>query len=396
LCSLAAACGGAERHSEELPAQTAVQKADYAYLCVEAIEEDGSQKGLGVDQNLVEHMDEVMNALPMLQEAGVSLNFIIQAHKLAIPAEMDAVFALVDDAEKRGLSVLPTPVVSADDGYYPNATNFEIVGPVVRELIKQWQARGLEPTMLYIDMEPSRDLVQALSSLDLAKAVPKDHIDRERYAAGVQSYAALVDELHAAGWKVAVTTQASLLADYDDGDDDTRQYFNVILDGPKWDQMDFQLYRSAYTSQVPGLDAFFVYTFGKKALATFPNTRVGVSLGLTHPGPIYPDTPTYKSAASLREDVQAAIAAGFQREQITVYNLKGVLMGPPVCDKLVGCDPSDYHYQANDPGSWFVSAATPVAPEKSATTGALLDQFGLMDKLLDMSEDSQSGGLLGN
>jgi hypothetical protein len=175
-----------------------------------------------------------------------------------------------------------------------------------------------------------------------------------------------------------------------------RQYFNVILDGPKWDQMDFQLYRSAYTSQVPGLDAFFVYTFGKKALATFPNTRVGVSLGLTHPGPIYPDTPTYKSAASLREDVQAAIAAGFQREQITVYNLKGVLMGPPVCDKLVGCDPSDYHYQANDPGSWFVSAATPVAPEKSATTGALLDQFGLMDKLLDMSEDSQSGGLLGN
>jgi hypothetical protein len=365
-------------------------KAAYGFVAVEAIEEDGSQKGLGVDPNLVENMDEVRNALPMLQQAEVSLAFMVQAVKIADKAQMDEVFALVEDAEKRGLQVLPVPVISADDGYFPNAINHAVYIPVVRDLIAQWKSRGLEPTTLFVDMEPPRELVDALGSLELGKAIPAEHIDRKRFIAGVNAYTALVEELHAAGWKVGVTTQATLLADYEDGDDDLRQYFNVVLDGPAWDQVDFQLYRSAYTSQVPGLDAFFVYTFAKKAVERFPNAKVGVNLGLTHPGPIYPETPAHKSSKSLREDVQAALAAGIPRELITVYNLKGVLVGPPVCDKLVGCEPSDYHYQENDPASWLVQADTQ-APEPSATTGALEQQFKLMDGLLDMSEDSQSG-----
>jgi hypothetical protein len=396
-CSLVISCGGAERHTADVPAQPVqVVKAAYGYLAVEAIEEDGSQKGLGVDQNLVEHMDEVSGALPMLEQAQVSIAFMLQAHKLANPAAMDEVFRLIEDANGRGLDVIPLPVLSADDGYFPNAINVDVFVSVTRDMVKQWQERGLKPTTLMVDMEPSRDLVEALSSLELSKAVPKDHIDRARFQQGVQKYSALVEELHAAGWKVGVTTQATLLADYADDDDDMRQYFNVVIDGPAWDQIDFQLYRSAYTSQVPGLDAFFVYEFAKKALAQFPNTPVGVGLGLTHPGPIYPETPTHKHSKSLREDVEAAVAAGIQREHITVYNLKGVLLGPPVCDKLVGCEPSDYHYQTNDVASWFVPPTSNAAPDKAATTGALEMQFDLMDGLLDASEDSQSGGLLSN
>ncbi|HEY6877509.1 MAG TPA: hypothetical protein VI299_05790 [Polyangiales bacterium] len=395
LGALAFGCGAAERHSHEISASSAVPKADYGFLAVEAIEEDGSQKGVGVDPQLVEHMDEVTNALPMLEQAEVSLAFMLQAHKLRDPAAMDEVFSLVEEAQRRGITVVPVPVISADDGYFPNATNFEVFVPVVRELVGQWKARGLAATTLYVDMEPPRELAAALSSLELSKAVPRDHIDRNRYARAVRAYSALVDELHGKGFRVAITTQATLLADYDDGDDDLRQYFNVVIDGPRWDQIDFQLYRSAYTGQVPGLDASFVYTFAKKALAQFPDTRVGVGLGLTHPGPIFPDTPTYKSSKSLREDVQAALAAGLSREQITVYNLKGVLVGPPVCDKLTRCDPEDYHYPANDPARWFVRAEDAKPLERSVSTAALAEQFALMDGLLDMSEGSQSDGLLG-
>jgi hypothetical protein len=67
-----------------------------------------------------------------------------------------------------------------------------------------------------------------------------------------------------------------------------------------------------------------------------------------------------------------------------------------VCDKLAGCEPSDYHYQANDVASWFVPPTGKAAPDKAATTGALEMQFDLMNALLDASEDSQSGGLLSN
>jgi hypothetical protein len=393
-CAVVSACGGAERHNEDVSASpaSAPRPAAYGYIAVEAIEEDGSRKGVGVDPNLVAHLGEVRGALPMLEQAQVSMGFTIQAHKLRDAAKMEEVFALVEDADKRGLEVAPVPVLSADDGYYPNATNATVYTATVRELVRQWKERGLAPTTLFVDMEPPRDLVKAISSLNLLQAVPAEHIDRARFAAGTQAYTQLVDELHREGWRVGVTTQATLLADYDDGDDDLRQYFNVVLDGPAWDQIDFQLYRSAYTSQVPGLDAYFVYSFAKKAIAQFPRSKVGVDVGLTHPGPIYPSTPTYKSGESLREDVQAALAAGIAREQITVYNLKGVLVGPPVCDKLLDCQPSDYHYKANDPSSWLIQTA-PLAPPESPTTAALKQQFALMDGLLDASEGSQSSPL---
>jgi hypothetical protein len=397
------ACGETARHSEDTTSEPAPAqapndtasgpKAAFGYVAVEAIEEDGSRKGLGVAPNLVEHMDEVRAALPMLEQAQVSIAFMLQGHKLRDPAKMDEIFQLVEDAEKRGLEVVPVPVISADDGYYPNATNHAQYIPVVRELVAQWKDRGLEPTTLFVDMEPPRELVTALSSLKLTEAVPRDHIDRMRFAAGADAYTRLVDELHEAGWRVGVTTQGMLLADYDDGDDDLRQYFNVVLDGPAWDQVDFQLYRSAYTSQVPGLESYFVYDFARKAIARFPNAQVGAGLGLTHPGPIYPETPTYDSKA-LREDVQAAQAAGLPRERITVYNLKGVLKGPPKCDKLLGCEPSDYEYGPNDPSSWLVEAPPAVAPKEGLASAALAQQFGLMDRLLDASEGSQGGGLL--
>jgi hypothetical protein len=244
---------------------------------------------------------------------------------------------------------------------------------------------------MFVDMEPPRELTAALTSLDLSKAVPRDHIDRARYAEGVKAYAALADELHAAGWKVAVTTQASLLADYRDDDDDLRQYFNVVLDGVSWDQIDFQLYRSAYTSQAPGLDSYFVYDFARTAIAQFPGSTVGVGVGLTHPGPVFPDTNTFASSKSLREDVQAALAAGVSRERITVYNLKGILLGPPQCDKVLSCKPSEYEYEPNDPRAWFVHAEPDQAPPDALSTKVLWEQLDLMDALLDASEDSQSG-----
>ena len=382
-------CGTSGESTRKEPTG-ALADTSYGFVGVEPIIEDGSKKGVGVAPNLVERMDEIRGALPMLQEAKVSLAMIIQAAKLSDPSESDELFKLVSDAAGRGVQVRPVPVLSADDGYFPNATNVETYVPVVRRLIAAWQEHGLAPNTLVVDMEPPRELSEALASLDLKKAVPKDHIDRERYAKAVGSYAALVDELHQAGWKVGVTTQATLLADYDDGDDDMRQYFNVVLDEVAWDQVDFQLYRSAFARQSPMLDSYFVYDFAKKAGAQFAGTPVGVGLGLTHPGPIFPDTATEDSKA-LRADLEAAVAAGVSRELITVYNLKGILLGPPVCDKVLPCSAADYAYKPNDPRSWFIDAEGGTAPQKSESTTFLWDQFKLMDKLLDASEGSQSG-----
>jgi len=396
-------CGDSDKGKQDDPTQSdaavpnvPVSTASFGFVAVEPIEEDGSNTGVGAAPNLVERYDEVLNALPMLQQAKVSIHFMLQAHKIMDPAKLDAAFSLIEKANASGLTVYPVPVLSADEGYFPNATNVETFVPVVQALVAKYKERGLTPTTMVVDMEPPRELIDALGSLDLGKAVPKDHIDRARYAQGVAAYAALADELHAAGWKVAVTTQASLLADYRDEDDDLRQYFNVVLDEVPWDQVDFQLYRSAYSSQAAGLGSHFVYDFARTAKQQFPNAAVGVGLGLTHPGPVFPETSTLSNSDALTKDVEAAVAAGIAREHITVYNLKGILLGPPKCDKVLSCEESEYKYEANDPAAWFVQASDPKPPSDDLPTKALWEQLDLMDGLLDASEDSQAGGILPN
>ncbi|MDB4989719.1 MAG: hypothetical protein JWN04_4897 [Myxococcaceae bacterium] len=363
-------------------AASALGNTSYGFIAAEPIVEDGSDAGLGIAANLVERMDELSAALPLLQEARVSLVMIVQAIKLQTPAAMEQVFSLVEDAARRGLEVRPVPVLNGDDGYYPNATNIAAFAPLVRNLVAQWKARGLVPTTMVIDMEPPKELTTALASGDLTRAAPAEHVDRSRYAAAVTGYAALADELHRAGWKIAVTTQAQLLADYDDGDDDLRQYFNVVLDGVPWDQLDFQLYRSAYEGLADGLDSYFVYYAAQRAAAQYPGIKVGLGLGLTHPGPVFPDTPTEGSQA-LRADLEAAVSAGVPRELITVYNLKGVLLGPPVCQSVLGCSATEYVYLPNDPHRWFIDASGAQAPAVNSSTAKLWSQFDFMDSVLD-------------
>lgn len=409
LALLAAACGdsddGSKRSTEEDPsvgsdddgtsdvdggnngamsdASTRVPVPDFGAIAVEPIEEDGSDAGVGVAPNLVERLDEIRGALPLLEQAQLKLAFMLQAHRLQEPEEMDAIFKLFEDATARGIEVRPVPVISADEGYFPNAYNHESYGRAVRELVRQWKARGLKPTTLLVDMEPPRELTEALSSLDLVKAAPEEHIDRPRFAKGTQAYVQLVDELHADGFRVSITTQASLLADYRDNDDDLRQYFNVVIEGPAWDELEFQLYRSAYTRQAPGLGPHFVYDFARAAQARFPDKQVGFAIGVTHPGPIFPDTATLGSGEELRKDVAAARAAGVEREHIGVYNLKGVLVGPPKCERVLGCKAEEYVYGTNDPADWLEPWSDKAPPSDSAATDVLWTQLDLMDSLLN-------------
>jgi hypothetical protein len=358
---------------------------DFGFVASEPIEEDGSDAGVGVTPALVERLDEVRGALPLLAQAKLSLSIMVQAHKLDDPRAMEELFAVVEDAVARGIEVRPIPVLSADDGYFPNATNHVRFSEVARELARQWKARGLSPTTLLVDMEPPRELTEALSSLDLSKALPLEHIDRTRYQAGVAAFTALVDALHAEGFRVSMSTQASLLADYRDSDDDLRQYFNVVIEGPAWDELEFQLYRSAFASQAPGLTPHFVYAFASAARARFAVERVGVALGVTHPGPVFPDTPTLGSVSELQKDVAAARAAGIPRERISVYNLKGILLGPPHCDEVLACGASDHRYSDNEPAAWLTPSVNRAPPAASDVTEMLWRQLDLMDGLLDLA-----------
>jgi hypothetical protein len=333
----------------------------------------------------------VVGALPLLAKHHLAIALAIQSHKLADAGAMEAVFRTIEKARASEVEVRPWLLLSFADGYFPSALNADAFAEHTRELLRQWEARGLPPATLVVDMEPSRELQEALSSMNLGDALPRDHVDDDAYVHGRETYAALVDELHEHHWKAQLTTIATLLADYRDDDEDLRRYFNVVMDDVDWDQMDFQIYRSAFSEQAPGLGPHFVYTYVQEALARFPDRKLGFTLGLTHPGPIFQDGATLENGADLRKDVEAALAAGADRSTLSVFNLKGILAGPPKCDKVLGCSSSEYTYGDNDPESWLQPPAERTTiPELSAATAALSAMFDAMDAALDVAPATDS------
>jgi hypothetical protein len=332
----------------------------------------------------VESLQELRDALPLLASKQLAVGLAIQAPKLGDARAMAAVFELVEDARAQGVEVRPWLLLSFRDGYFANARNHSEYARAARELVRQWQQRGLPPSTLVVDMEPPRELQAALSSLRLGKALPVDHIDRARFAEATRAYAALVDELHQRRWQVLMTTLAPLLADYRDGDDDLRQYFNVVIDGVAWDQLNFQLYRSAFSENSPDLGPHFVYSYVREALARFPDKVLGFDLGLTHPGPISQDTPSLEKPADLRSDIEAALAAGADPRRLSVFNLKGILVGAPRCDKFLKCAPDDYVYGPHVAQDWLREPNPQLAvPEQSSATGVLSRSFDGIDRVLD-------------
>ncbi|MDB4989387.1 MAG: hypothetical protein JWN04_4565, partial [Myxococcaceae bacterium] len=59
-------------------------------------------------------------------------------------------------------------------------------------------------------------------------------------------------------------------------------------------------------------------------------SRAGVSIGCSDPGDLTPTAPSYRHGEQLREDVDAATAAGIERSQIVVYGLRGIVRRPPM------------------------------------------------------------------
>ncbi len=276
---------------------------------------------------------QVLEILPLLEERGVAVHL---AWEHDSPDEA-ALLSLVRDAS--GVEVRPWLLLDEIDGYWPGSTNAHSYDAAARQLMDSWDAEGLTPTTLLVDMELRFDKAVELQNMlsapepDLLAIVAllRDNMDAQQFAEATSVYAALVDDAHARGWQVALTTLPQMLDDYADGDDDLRQAFGIPIDGIAWDTMTFQAYRTLFGDLLAGisetsLTPFFVYDYARMALELF-GERGGVDIGLVGAG-VTPSS-TYVDGADLMADVEAALSAGVPRERINVYNLDGIVARPP-------------------------------------------------------------------
>jgi hypothetical protein len=279
--------------------------------------------------------------LPLLAQHGLSLSLHWPADQLQDPAR----WQLVQHALALGVPVYPWITLAVGEtsdndpsspnyaatGYFPNATNAVSWCATARTLMEAWQKEhGLPPTTLLVDFEMRRELLLQFTMLsgnaDLNGTVAllkenRDRIGAAGFARALKTYTDFLRDAHRAGFRVEVTTLLPLLDDFDDGDDSLRQGFQVPLDlTTPWDRVSFQVQRTIYQSYGP--TSYFVYYYAEKALKLF-GARVGVGLGVTDAG-WATGTSTYASGADLRQDTEAALAAGIPEAALGVYSFYGM------------------------------------------------------------------------
>lgn len=291
---------------------------------------------------------EAAAALPRLREHGLGLN-MAWPHSAASDS---ALYDLARDGEAAGVEVRPWLLLADSDGYWPGSTNAELFAALARQVMDRFDAEGLRPTWIIVDMELRIDralelqaLLAGSEELDIAAVLGffQEGVDRDQYAAAVATYQGLVAEAHTRGWSVLLTTLPNVLDDYADGDDSLRQALGTPIDDIDWDLMTFQAYstllRDLFAPVLDGksMTSFVVYDYAQTALELF-GQRAGLDIGLTGSG--VSQGPTFESAADLRADLEAGYAAGIGPERINVYNLEGILardnpdawLAPPVAD----------------------------------------------------------------
>lgn len=273
-------------------------------------------------------------ALPTLADKDLTL--VIDWPASAVPPPER--YAFVSTANAAGVTVFPWLLLPPEQGYWPSSTNAEAFDLLARYFVATWELHGLAPSTLVIDMEMPLQRAQQFVALAKAKDAPgmqaflRAGINRPQFAAATVVFANLVTWLQSKGWKVELSCQTQVLDDILDGDDDLIQAFNTPIYGINWDVMTFQLYRTLNTwllgPGVPATTSYFVYGYGDIAKDNF-GAKASVFIGLTNGG-IEPTATLYTNGSQMLEDINAARKRGFTREQIGVYNLKGIMNRPPL------------------------------------------------------------------
>jgi hypothetical protein len=279
-------------------------------------------------------LSEVEAALPLLSARGVGVALAWSSTEVENPAYYD----LVRRAARVGVEVRPWLLLPVELGYWPNSTNARQFDAAARRLLTRWREEGLTPTTFIVDMEMPISRVQRygelLASLDLNATVAflRAGINREQYAEATRVYRAFVDWAHVRGFRVELSTISQVLDDYGDFDDGLRQAFNIPVAGIDWDTYSIQAYRTLNQFVIGSIagptTSYYVYDYAQRTRAIF-GRKGAVVLGLVDAGEVTPNAPLYESGRQLEQDLEAARAAGISRENIGVYNLRGILRRTP-------------------------------------------------------------------
>ncbi|RVU47965.1 hypothetical protein EA187_00590 [Lujinxingia sediminis] len=306
--------------------------------------------------------------LPLSELASPPLLRLLARYRIhpiaALRPDADLHLAATYIRRARALDLQPGiwPLLSPEQGYWPNTTTLPLFAPYIRNLIQELLAREAVPALAAIDLEPPLDALKRLHERVLRPFVPAPpprHAPHLRPTVDLPTARTLLDELIADLHRLTIPTLGITLPTAAHDLRDGHNLWQRIARTP-WMHIDWQLagimtYGSMLSGYSRGLlspaDARYIHWRLLRHLHTHFGPRAHASIGLTGTG-VLGDEPAYSSPTELALDLGATLHAGVH--DVAIFCLEGIL--------------NDAH-----PERWFsaLTRATPAPPSPSLRTRSL-------------------------
>ncbi|WP_230467131.1 hypothetical protein [Lujinxingia vulgaris] len=306
--------------------------------------------------------------LPLAELASPPLLGLLARHRIhpiaALRPDADLHLAATYIQRARALELQPGiwPLLSPEQGYWPNASTLPTFAPYTRDLITELQARDALPALVAIDLEPPLDTLKRLHERVLRPFVPippSPDAPHPRPAPDLLAARTLLNELTAELHRLNIPTLGITLPTAAHDLRDGQNLWQRIARTP-WMHVDWQLagimtYGSMLSGYSRGLlspaDARYIHWRLLRHLYRHFGSRAHASIGLTGTG-VLGDEPAYTSPTDLALDLGATLHAGVH--DVAIFCLEGILRDP-------------------NPERWFtaLSHAPPAPPASTTRTRAL-------------------------
>lgn len=272
------------------------------------------------------------NVISLLKKYDVTLSIATQSHHI------DDNFArMLDLYHQNNIDVSPWLLLPDEKGYWPNKTNVDDFGTMIRDLFDWTERKGLHLPWLSIDLEPSVEFADVLSGGSKFLSRSKLAIEfyrrarkgRKDFTEASKKYQQLLDDIHGHQCKALAIAFFFHIDDIRKKREKFQAFFGLPVTTVQWDRVSLMIYNSMMVPMLKGLYNFkdaatFLYHYAKIGKEYF-GQRMHTSIGVTWVGKIG-NEPYYKKPEEMKMDVEAVRGAGV--EEIAIYNLEGILRCP--------------------------------------------------------------------
>lgn len=231
-----------------------------------------------------------------------------------------------------GIDLALWPLLPDELGYWPNERNAGPFFDFIGEILDQARTDALHLPWIAVDMEPPFYQVDALKGarginrLRTLLSLARSNRDRVRFEGACDQYRRLLGTVHRAGTKTLVPVLPILSHELAGGGQGLQDLLETPITGIGWDVISPMIYNTMLVGysgkKISWTDARWYLYSTCREMKRVLGTGAAVSVGLLAPAKLG-DEPYYEDPDELRQDVQAAIAAGI--EDIAVHSLEGIL-----------------------------------------------------------------------